>query len=121
MATELTGVNTTADSPPFTIGLKCDAGVKISGSLSFTQNADTANDSVIALTGAGSAGVSKGVGIQLLYNGTPLRRNTNIVLKTSSGGAEFPAGAFTSRYFQTQGTVYPGSANATATLNLTYN
>lgn len=119
-STSLSGINSTAGDTPFTVGLTCDKWAKITGSLSFTQNADTANNSVIALTGAGSTGVAKGVGIQLLYNDSPLSRNTNVVLKTSAGGVEFPAGAFTSRYFQTQGTVLPGSANATATLNLTF-
>lgn len=114
------GVNTTQGDKPFTIGLQCDAGARINASLSFTQNTDTSNNSVINLTGAGSAGVATGVGIQLLYGSTILRNNTNVVLKTSSGGQEFPAGAFTARYFQTKSTVTTGDANATATLNLTY-
>lgn len=120
LVSSFTGVNSTKGDKPFTIGLSCDAGARINASLSFDQNTDTSNTSVIKLTGAGSAGVATGVGIQLLYGSTPLQRNTNIVLKTSSGGQEFPAGAFTARYFQTKSTVTTGDANATATLNLTY-
>jgi type 1 fimbria pilin len=44
--------------------------------------------------------------------------NNNIVLKTSAGGQEtFP---FTAQYYQTKSSVTSGAANATATLNLTY-
>ncbi|CAI1031886.1 Type-1A pilin [Serratia fonticola] len=120
LASSFTAVNSTKGDTPFTIGLTCDAGARINASLSFTQNSDTANNSVIKLTGAGTAGVATGVGIQLLYGGTLLKNNTNVVLKTSTGGVEFPAGAFTARYFQTKSTVTTGDANATATLNLTY-
>lgn len=120
LSSAFTAVNSTRGDYPFTIGLSCDAGARINASLSFTQNPDTANTSVIKLTNAGSPGIATGVGIQLLYSGTPLYNNNNVVLKTSSGGQEFPAGAFTARYFQTKSTVTTGDANATATLNLTY-
>lgn len=120
LASSFTSVNSTKGDQPFTIGLECDVGARINASLSFTQNTETSDNSVIQLTGAGTARVASGVGIQLLYGGTILRNNTNVVLKTSSGGLEFPAGAFTARYFQTASTVTPGDANATATLNLTY-
>lgn len=120
LASSFTGVNSTKGDKPFTIGLSCDAGARINASLSFTQNTDTSNNSIIQLTGAGNSDVATGVGIQLLYGSTPLQRNTNIVLKTSTGGQEFPSGAFTARYFQTKSTVTTGNANATATLNLTY-
>lgn len=119
-AGSFTSINSTKGDKPFTIGLSCDAGARINASLSFTQNAETSNNSVIQLTGAGTQGVATGVGIQLLYGSTVLTNNNNVVLKTSSGGQEFPAGAFTARYFQTKSTVTTGDANATATLNLTY-
>lgn len=120
LASSFTGINSTKGDYPFTIGLSCDAGARINASLSFNQNPDTTNTSVIKLSNAGAAGIATGVGIQLLYGSTPLQNNNNIVLKTSSGGQEFPAGAFTARYFQTKSTVTTGNANATATLNLTY-
>lgn len=121
LANSFTAVNSTKGDKPFTIGLSCNAGARINASLSFAQNSETSNNSVIKLTGAGSSGVATGVGIQLLYGSTILKNNTNVVLKTASGGSqEFPAGAFTARYFQTKSTVTTGDANATATLNLTY-
>ncbi|HDS5029757.1 fimbrial protein [Enterobacter kobei] len=56
--------------------------------------------------------------MQIVYNGAPLMLNNRIVLKTSSGGQEtFP---LTARYYQTRTTVSTGTANASATLNLTY-
>lgn len=100
------------------LGLNCDAGANINVSLSGTQNPDVGTTSVLALTGQGGANVAKGVGVQLLYNGTPLVLNNNIVLKKSSGGQEtFP---LTARYYQTKTTVSTGTANASATLNITY-
>ncbi|OQD51613.1 hypothetical protein BWZ29_04540 [Enterobacter cancerogenus] len=100
------------------LGLNCDYGANINVSLSGTQNPDVGITSVLALTNQGSADVAKGVGVQILYNGSPLILNNRIVLKTSSGGQEtFP---ITARYYQTKTTVTTGKANASATLNLTY-
>jgi type 1 fimbria pilin len=100
------------------LGLNCDAGANINVSLSGTQNPDVSTTSVLALTGQGTIGIAKGVGVQVLYNGTPLVLNNRIVLKQSSGGQEtFP---LTARYYQTKTSVSTGVANASATLNLTY-
>ncbi|MCF8581542.1 fimbrial protein [Enterobacter ludwigii] len=100
------------------LGLNCDAGANINVSLTGTQNPDVGTTSVLALTGQGNAGVAQGVGVQILYNGSPLVLNNRIVLKQSSGGQEtFP---LTARYYQTKTSVMPGTANASATLNLTY-
>ena len=100
------------------LGLSCSAGTNITVSLSGVQNPDSANPSVMALTGQGSAGTAKGVGVQLLYNGAPLSINSPLLLKRSSGGQETLP--LTARYYQTLTSVESGSANATATLNLTY-
>ncbi|HHZ8844253.1 TPA: fimbrial protein [Enterobacter cloacae] len=100
------------------LGLNCDAGANINVILQGTQNPDVSTDSILALTGQGSADVAKGVGVQLLYNGSPLKLNNQIVLKQSTGGQEtFP---ITARYYQTKTAVTTGKANASATLNLTY-
>ncbi|MCK6872374.1 fimbrial protein [Enterobacter roggenkampii] len=100
------------------LGLTCDSGANINISLSGQQNPDVTNTSVLALSGQGSNGVAQGVGVQILYGGVPLNLNNNILLKQSPGGVEsFPLVA---RYYQTKPTVNPGTANATATLNITY-
>jgi type 1 fimbria pilin len=100
------------------LGVNCSPGTNIMVSLSGIQNPDGANTSVMALTGQGNTGTAKGVGVQLLYNGTPLALNSRLLLKQSSGGQETLP--LTARYYQTLTSVESGSANASATLNLTY-
>ncbi|HEI8868023.1 TPA: fimbrial protein [Serratia odorifera] len=118
LVTNFTGVGATPVSKGFNVGLNCDANAKVNVSLSGSANADIANSDILALTNAGTAGVADGLGVQILYNGSPLKRDTNLLLKTSAGGVEtFP---FAARYYQTKSVVKPGKANATATLNLTY-
>ncbi|MFQ0830816.1 fimbrial protein [Serratia fonticola] len=117
-AGSLTSIGTTAKPKVFNLGLSCDAGARVNVKMTGTQNTDTGANGVLQLSGAGSAGVATGVGIQILYNNSPLALNNNIVLKASTGGQEtFP---FVARYYQTKSTVTTGDANATATLNLTY-
>lgn len=100
------------------LGLACDSGANINVELSGTQNPDISNTSVLALTGHGDDNVASGVGVQILYNGSPLKLNNRIVLKKSSGGQEtFP---LTARYYQTKTAVTTGTANTSATLNITY-
>ncbi|MDO8233664.1 fimbrial protein [Citrobacter werkmanii] len=101
------------------LGLNCEASANINVELMGTQNPDVTSDtSVLALNGQGTQGTADGVGIQMLYNNVPLHLNNRIVLKRSAGGQEtFPLVA---RYYQTRSVVRPGSANATATLNITY-
>ncbi|MEG5632735.1 fimbrial protein [Enterobacter bugandensis] len=100
------------------LGLNCDAGANINVSLQGTQNPDVSTTSVLALSGQGNADVAKGVGVQFLYNGAPLVLNNRIVLKRSAGGQEtFP---ITARYYQTKTAVTTGKANASATLDITY-
>jgi type 1 fimbria pilin len=113
-----TGVGSTPGTKSFNLGLNCDAGTKVNVSMSGSQNTDTANTSVLALSGAGNADVAKGVGAQILYNNAPLKIGENLLLKTSTGGVE--TYGFQARYFQTLAKVMPGKANATATLNITY-
>ncbi|MEM5022917.1 fimbrial protein [Enterobacter roggenkampii] len=101
-----------------TLGLTCDPGANINISLSGQQNPDVANTSVLALSGQGGPGVAQGVGVQILYGGTPLNLNNTVFLQQSGGGlASFPIVA---RYYQTKSVVLPGTANTTATLNITY-
>lgn len=119
-AGSFTSIGKTLGDTNFTVGLQCDANTRINAAMNFTQDSDTSNQSVAAVSGKGSAGIASGVGIQLLYGSIPLNNNTLTFLKTSSGGQEFPDGAFTARYFQTKSSVLPGNANATATMTLTY-
>lgn len=113
-----TAVATTTGDRAFSLGLTCDQGGKVTLSLAGKQNADTTETSVLALTDAGQQGTATGVGVQLLYGDTPLKINSNLVLKTSAGGQETLA--FTARYYQTQPKITAGKGNASATLTFTY-
>ncbi|CAI1072211.1 Type-1A pilin [Serratia quinivorans] len=118
LVTKFTGVGAMPVTKNFNVGLNCDANAKVNVSLSGTANSDIANTDILALSNAGTAGVADGLGVQVLYNGAPLKRDANLLLKTAAGGVEtFP---FAARYYQTKSVVKPGKANATATLNLTY-
>ncbi|WP_411750948.1 fimbrial protein [Serratia sp. (in: enterobacteria)] len=118
MVTSLTTVGQTANAKTFDVGLNCDAAARVNMKLIGTKNTDTSTAGVLQLSNAGGANVATGVGIQILYNGNPMVLNTNMVMKTSAGGQEtFP---FTAQYYQTKATPTTGSANATATLELTY-
>ncbi|MGN7790331.1 fimbrial protein [Enterobacter sp. 22452] len=109
---------TPAETSTQNLGLNCDAGANINVQLNATQNPDASATSVLALDNQGSSGVSGGLGVQLLYNGSPLEIGKNMVLKQSAGGQEtFP---ITARYYQTKTTVTPGDASTSATLSLTY-
>lgn len=100
------------------LGLNCDAGANINVELNGTQNPDVTNQTVLALNGQGTSGVSSGLGVQLLYNGAPLQINTRMVLKKSSGGQDLLP--IVARYYQTKTVVTPGDASTSATLTLTY-
>lgn len=118
LASDLTAMGMTAKPRAFNVGLNCDAGARINAKLTGVQNSDSSTTGVLQLTGAGNANVATGVGIQILYNNAPVVLNNNVVLKTSAGGQEtFP---FTAQYYQTKTTATTGSANATATLEITY-
>lgn len=99
--------------------LECDANANISATLSGVINPDLNDPSVLALTGQGGANVAEGVGIQLIYNGKPLKIDEVMELKTSPGGVE--SLPITARYYQTLNEVKRvGTANTSATLTLTY-
>ncbi|MBK5142702.1 type 1 fimbrial protein [Budviciaceae bacterium BWR-B9] len=135
--------NTKVGTASADLTLNCEPGTNVSLSVAAppVTSGDTANNTVIALTNAGSPGVASNVGVQLgfqssLYNtydnGLPL--NTPITLATStrttdkngtvtvSGGApgSIPI-MVTATYYKTASPVGPGQANATGTLNFTYN
>ncbi|NTX79285.1 hypothetical protein FCL49_10290 [Serratia proteamaculans] len=118
LISKFTAVGVTANDKSFNLGLTCDKDAKINVSMAGTQNADTSETSVLALTSAGQTGTASGIGVQLLYGGIPLKINTNILLRTSAGGLDTLP--LTARYYQTKATVGTGQANSSATLNITY-
>ncbi|RYM56798.1 hypothetical protein BSR03_26865 [Serratia proteamaculans] len=117
-ATKLTASGTTFGEQSFKVGITCEPGLKVSVSLSGTQSTETTDTSVLALTGAGQSGVVSGLGVQILSDGTLLKRGTNLLVKTVAGGKE--SLQFSARYYQTKKDVTVGKANTAATLNFTY-
>ena len=116
-AQDFTAINSVSDmTDTENLNINCDSGANINVTLNGTQNADSTDPSILALSPGQS--FATGVGVQLLYNNQPLVLNNLLNLKTSTGGQEsFP---ITARYIQIKDTVTPGTANATATLNITY-
>lgn len=102
------------------LSINCDGVANATMELQATQNPDaSSNNTVIALDGQGGAGVSTGVGVQMLYNGqTPLQINTPLSIKSLTSGTQLLP--LVAQYYQTKSTVTAGSANATFTLNVTY-
>ncbi|GAB5071968.1 hypothetical protein SedNR2807_21540 [Citrobacter sedlakii] len=121
MANEFQGKGTTSENEvTANLGLECDPSANVNITLTGTQNPDSTETSILALSGQGTAdsGVADGIGVQLLYDNTLLKLNNKLTLKKSAGGAEsFPISA---RYIQTKDLVKPGKADATAVLSLTY-
>lgn len=117
-ASSFTGVGVVVAERQFDVDLNCAAGARINVSLQGTQSGETVDNSVLALSGAGSQGVATGVGVQILYAGSVVARNNNILLKTSAGGGERLS--FSARYYQTRNQVTAGQANALATLTVIY-
>lgn len=115
---DLVGIGTTVKPREFNIGLNCNADARVNAMMTGVKNTDTSTDGVLQLTNSGGTNVATGVGIQILYNSIPLALNNNIILKTSLGGVEIIP--FVAQYYQTKRVVMEGQANATATLNLTY-
>lgn len=117
--TDFLDVGTTIGERKFDLGLSCDPETKINVTLSANKNTDIARDDIISLSNYGSEGVADGVGVQILYNGSPLANNSTLDLyqTKTSGLISLP---FIARYYQTKKIIASGEANATATLNITY-
>jgi type 1 fimbria pilin len=111
----LTRVGATARPKVFNLGLNCDPNANINVRIDGTQDPDTTTAGVLQINNTGTA---RGIGIQLLYNGSPFSLNTRTALKTSAGGAELLP--FTAQYYQTRASVTPGNLSAAATLTITY-
>lgn len=101
----------------FQLALTCDAGAQVN--IQFDGEADASSTpGVLALVDQDQPGVARGIGVQLLYNQTPLKLGERLPLETAPAGLRtYP---FTVRYYQTQPQVASGEVNAVATFNLTY-
>lgn len=119
--TEFSGVGSTTTSTNFSIPLTCESDAQITARVDATQDSSGAQ-SVIQIP-AGEENAS-GVGIQLYWasiNNTanvPVDFGKDVFVGAATGGTE--SLQFQARYYQTQSALYPGDANASATVTLSY-
>lgn len=100
----------------FDIPLTCNPDAKVN--VQIDGDIQNASQGVINLTASNNT--ATGVGVQLLFNDTPLKLGTPFYIGTTTinGLYNIPLQA---RYYQIANTVTAGEANATATFTLTYN
>lgn len=115
---DLPETGSTAKEQAFNVGLNCQSGVYIYAQLNGVPDNNSMADGVLQIDNYGAASSSQGVGIQILKDTTPMPLGTIMPVKFSTGGAE--SLPFSARYFRTAVNLAAGSANATATLTMTY-
>jgi type 1 fimbria pilin len=122
------GVGTTAGATSFNLGLQCEANAN--PAVSFTDSASPSNSTNTLTLAPGST--ASGMGVQLLYKGTPVMfgpasyayttsstpTTNGVSLGTLSGVQTI---AFQAQYIQTAASVTPGLARAVATFTMNYN
>lgn len=119
--TEFSGIGSTTTFTNFSIPLTCESDAQITARVDATQDSSGAQ-SVIQIP-AGEENAS-GVGVQLYWASlnnianVPVDFGKDAFVWTSGGGAEKLQ--FEARYYQTQNALYPGDANASATVTLSY-
>lgn len=123
--------------------LTCEQGTAISASLSAQPaSGNNPDNSVIQLSNASAPTSATGVGVQLgiqapdasfFTDSLPINQKIDLfthTITTNADGSQTVNGGtmnmsttlkISARYYKTAATVTPGQANATATLNLTYN
>ncbi len=114
--TQFPTVGSTSTNINIPITLNCMAGTNIKATVTSSKYEDTATGK-LALTGPDSA---TGVAIQLLdKNNNPIKLNTLNSLQNN-----VPAGDYMfdwkARYIKTADNITPGTANASATVNIRY-
>ncbi len=113
---KFTGIGSTTNNVPFSIGLSCSSGARINVALEVM--ADSSQPGTIQLT-PGSA-TAMGIGVQLLdAQSNPLPLNISFLAGTAASEGLYNLN-WNARYIQTSSKVISGTANATATFTLTY-
>ncbi|MBL5825954.1 fimbrial protein [Serratia fonticola] len=112
------GVGSTVGNASFSIGMNCDTA--ISPTVTFSGMPDSnAPGTVLELNNLGGGTTASGVGVQMVYKGTPVTLNSAVSLGTTTS-----AGLLTmdlnARYYQTASVITGGEANATAYFTIDY-
>ncbi|MBS9442412.1 fimbrial protein [Photorhabdus heterorhabditis] len=115
------GKGTTAGYANFGIIIHCVENVipKITFSGRGIKNPTDTPDSVIRLDNSNDANTAQGVGVQILYHGTPVSLGKPLFLDHTSQDSGDIA-HFTARYYQTRNKITGGTANATAHFTIQY-
>ncbi|MBL5825930.1 fimbrial protein [Serratia fonticola] len=112
------GVGSTVGNASFSIGMNCDTAISPTVTFSGTPDSN-APSTVLALNNLGGGTTASGVGVQMVYKGTPVTLNSAVSLGTTTS-----AGLLTmdlnARYYQTASVITGGEANATAYFTINY-
>ncbi|MBS9425168.1 fimbrial protein [Photorhabdus caribbeanensis] len=112
------GKGTTAGHADFNIGIECTE--KIEPTITFSaRTISGAPESIIQLNRANATNTAKGVGVQILYMGTPVPIGKPFVVGHSDRHSRYNL-PFTARYYQTDDRITGGKANATAHFTVQY-
>ena len=114
-------------SAPFSLGLKCDAGVSVYATL--TDATDPANTSNILSLAKNST--AAGLGIQIMKKGTTIPLNfgpdsaakgnkNQWLVGTSVASGSVISVPFEARYIKTEETIKPGAMSALSTITFSY-
>lgn len=118
---EFSGVGSTTAFTNFSIPLTCESDAQITAQVDATQDPSGAQSVIQIPTGEENA---SGVGVQLYWASlnssanVPVEFGKPVFVGESSGGTENLQ--FEARYYQTQNALFPGDANASATVTLSY-
>ncbi|WP_445494771.1 fimbrial protein [Photorhabdus sp. SF281] len=113
------GIGSTVGNAGFNIEIKCTESVKPKITFS-AEKIDYAPDSVIQLNNPNRRNTAKGVGVQILYMGTtPVSLENPLVFGYATANATYTL-PFTARYYQTDGKITAGEANAIAHFTIQY-
>ncbi|KGM28659.1 hypothetical protein KS18_06345 [Photorhabdus luminescens] len=112
------GKGTTAGHADFNIGIECTE--KIEPTITFSaRTINGAPESIIQLNSANATNTAKGVGVQILYMGTPVPIGKPFVVGHSDRNARYNL-PFNARYYQTDDRITGGKANAIAHFTVQY-
>ncbi|MBD8453642.1 fimbrial protein [Serratia rubidaea] len=117
--TSFRGIGDTAGTRDFQIPLDCDDQTSVRITLEGSQD-DSGAVGVLALDDVAGETVAEGIGVQLLYGSSPVVLGDLMAIGIARADGPFMI-PLTARYYQTQGRVAAGMANATATFTMTYN
>ncbi|BBG60847.1 fimbrial protein [Providencia rustigianii] len=114
--TQFPNIGSTSTPVNIPITLTCAAGTNIKATVTSTSYVDTATGK-LGLTGTNSA---TGIAIQLLdKNNNPIKLNTKNSLQNNVPSGDYIFN-WKAQYIKTANSITPGSANATATVNIRY-